>query len=122
MAKRASASSQSIVAPSILLDAPTLRQCIQDCFATIQDPRSERTQLHQLSDILTIAILSAIAGVQGWEDMEIYGESKEAWLSTFLALPNGIPSADPFRRLFERIHPQQFEQCWLYRLNYAKCS
>jgi predicted transposase YbfD/YdcC len=30
----------------------------------------------------------------------------------FLALPNGIPSADTFRRLFERIHPQQFEQCF----------
>jgi DDE_Tnp_1-associated/Transposase DDE domain len=112
MAKRASASSNSTAAHSILLDAPTLRQRIQDCFEAIQDPRSERTQRHQLSDILTIAILSTIAGGQGWEDMEVYGESKEAWLSTFLALPNGIPSADTFRRLFERIHPQQFEQCF----------
>ncbi|HEY9747952.1 MAG TPA: ISAs1 family transposase [Allocoleopsis sp.] len=112
MSKPVSASSQSTVERSLLLDAPTLRQRIQDCFATIQDPRSERTQLHQLSDILTIAILSTIAGGQGWEDMEVYGESKQAWLSTFLALPNGIPSADTFRRLFERIDPQQFEQCF----------
>jgi hypothetical protein len=44
--------------------------------------------------------------------MEVYGESKEAWLSTFLALPDGIPCADTFRRLFERISPQQFEQCF----------
>jgi predicted transposase YbfD/YdcC len=112
MAKRISAPSQLPSERSTLLDAPTLRQRIQDCFETIQDPRKERTQLHQLSDILTIAILSTIAGGQGWEDMEVYGESKEAWLSTFLALPNGIPSADTFRRLFERIHPQQFEQCF----------
>ena len=33
-------------------------------------------------------------------------------LSTFLALPNGIPSEDTFRRVFERIHPKQFEQCF----------
>ena len=112
MAKPVSASSPSTAEHSILLDAPTLQQRIRDCFATIQDPRKERTQLHQLSDILTIAILSTIAGGQGWEDMEVYGESKQAWLSTFLALPNGIPSADTFRRLFERIHPQQFEQCF----------
>ena len=112
MPKPVPASSQSTSERSILLDAPTLRQRIQACFATLQDPRSERTQLHQLSDILTIAILSTIAGGQGWEDMEVYGESKQAWLSTFLALPNGIPSADTFRRLFERIHPQQFEQCF----------
>jgi predicted transposase YbfD/YdcC len=112
MAKRASATSPSTAERSILLDAPTLRQRLQDCFAIIQDPRKEQTKLHQLSDILTIAILSMIAGGQGWEDMEVYGESKHTWLSTFLALPNGIPSADTFRRLFERIPPQQFEQCF----------
>ncbi len=30
----------------------------------------ERTRLHQLGDILTIAILSVLAGGNGWEDME----------------------------------------------------
>ena len=57
---------------------------------------TKRTRLHQLSDILTIAILSVIAGGNGWEDMELYGVSKQAWLSTFLALPNGIPSEDKY--------------------------
>jgi len=45
----------------------------QTCFATIEDPRVERTRLHLLSDILTIAILSVMAGGEGWEDME-WGE------------------------------------------------
>ncbi len=94
------------------LDATTLSQRLKDCLASIKDPRVERTRLHQLSDILTIAILSVIAGGNGWEDMELYGVSKQAWLSTFLALPNGIPSEDTFRRVFERIHPKQFEQCF----------
>jgi DDE_Tnp_1-associated/Transposase DDE domain len=119
MAKRVSVSSRSTSEHASCLDAPTLRQRLQDCFSTLQDPRSKRTQLHQLSNILTIAILSTIAGGQGWEDRSVYGESKQAWLSTFLALPNGIPSADTFRRLFERIHHQQFEQCfekWVRRL------
>ena len=78
-----------IVVPKIL-EAAAVSQRLQDCFASITDPRVERTRLHQLSDILTIAILSVIAGGQGWEDMELYGVSKQAWLSTFLALPNGI--------------------------------
>ncbi len=34
------------------------------------------------------------------------------WLSTFLALPNGLPSADTFRRVFERLNPKQFEHCF----------
>lgn len=94
------------------LDATTLSQRLKTCFETIDDPRVERTRLHQLTDILTIAVLSVIAGGNGWEDMELYGTSKHAWLSTFLALPHGIPSADTFRRVFERIDHQQFEQCF----------
>jgi len=81
-----------------------LSQRLNDCFASLQDPRVERTRLHQLSDILTIAILAVLSGGNGWEDMEIYGVSKQAWLSSFLALPNGIPSADTFPRVFERLN------------------
>jgi hypothetical protein len=49
-------------------------------------------------------------GAQGWEDLENYGLSKQAWLSEFLELPNGIPSDDTFRRVFERINPEALEQ------------
>ena len=79
----------------------------------------QRTRWHQLGDILTIAILSVLAGANGWQDMEVYGLSKQEWLSTFLALPNGIPCADTFRRVFERLNPKQFEQCfeqWVHQL------
>jgi hypothetical protein len=50
--------------------------------------------------------LAVIAGAEGWEDMENYGLSKQSWLSEFLELPNGIPSDDTFRRVFERINPE----------------
>jgi len=84
----------------LLLQATALSQRLQTCFATIEDPRVERTRLHLLSDILTIAILSVMAG---GGNMELYGVSKHAWLSTFLVLANGIPSEDTFRRVFERL-------------------
>jgi DDE_Tnp_1-associated len=89
-----------------------IAQSLHDCLALIQDHRSKRTLLHQLSDILTIAVLSVIAGGNGWEDMELYGLSKYDWLSTFLELPNGIPSPDTFRRVFEKIRPDEFARCF----------
>lgn len=98
--------------PAKVLDAKVFGKRLQECFAAIEDPRVERTRAHQLSDILTIAILSTIAGGQGWEDMELYGLVKHQWLSTFLALPNGIPSPDTFRRVLERINPKQLEDCF----------
>ncbi len=33
-------------------------------------------------------------------------------MKTFLQLPLGIPSPDTFRRVFERINPKEFEQCF----------
>ncbi len=81
-------------------------------FSEIEDPRVERTCVHLLTDILIIAILSVIAGAKGWEDMENYGLSKYEWLEQFLVLSEGIPSADTFRRVFERINPKVFERCF----------
>lgn len=35
------------------------------------------------------------------------------WLKSFLELRNGIPSHDTFSRVFARIEPQQFQECFL---------
>src|SRR4051812_50158468 len=68
------------------------------CFAGLADPRETRRCDHQLINILAIAAIAVIACAESWEDIELYGRSKQAWLKTFLALPNGIPSHDTFRR------------------------
>jgi DDE_Tnp_1-associated len=95
-----------------IAEASALTQKMSSIFAEIKDPRVEKNRVHLLTDILIIAILSVIAGAKGWEDMENYGLSKYEWLEQFLTLPEGIPCADTFRRVFERIHPKIFEQCF----------
>jgi len=112
MAQGFASPSPAPTSPPSTLEVRDFIQPLQSCFSDIQDPRVERTRLHQLSDIIVIAVLSLIAGGQGWEDMEAYGSNKRYWLSTFLALPHGIPCADTFRRVFERIHHEQFEQAF----------
>jgi hypothetical protein len=51
------------------------------------------------------AILAVIGGATGWEDIETYAESHEDWQSTLFLLPKGVPHADTYRRLFERMAP-----------------
>ena len=77
------------------------------CFTELADPRATRRCDHQLIDILAIAVCAVIACAESWEDIELYGRSKQAWLKTFLALPNGIPSHDTFRRVFMLLDPDQ---------------
>ena len=82
------------------------------CFAGLPDPRETPRCDHRLIDILVIAVCAVIACAESWEDIELYGRSKQAWLSTFLDLPNGIPSHDTFRRVFMLIDPDAFEACF----------
>jgi predicted transposase YbfD/YdcC len=82
-------------------------------FSSITDPRIDRTKRHKLIDILVIAICATICGADGWEEFELFGRAKQQWFESFLELPHGIPSDDTFRRVFCRIAPSQFQQCFL---------
>jgi predicted transposase YbfD/YdcC len=82
-------------------------------FASLEDPRNERGKDHNLLDIVAIAICAVICGAESWVDMELYGQSKQEWLATFLALNTGIPSYDTFARVFARLDPQQMQACFL---------
>src|ERR1041384_1221495 len=82
------------------------------CFDGLADPRVTHQCDHRLIDILVIAVSAVIACAESWEDIELYGRSKQGWLKTFLDLPNGIPSHDTFRRVFMLIDPDAFEGCF----------
>ena len=86
-------------------------------FADLNDPRIERSKEHLLKDIRSIAILAIISGADGWVAIEAYGHAKYEWLKSFLELANGIPSHDTFSRVFSRIEPEQFQECFLSWVN-----
>lgn len=98
--------------PAKVASIEAIEQSLVENFGDIKDPRVERTKKHKLRDILVIAILAVIGGAQGWEDIENYGISKQEWLEEFLELPNGIPSDDTFRRVFEFINPEELNRCF----------
>src|SRR5512135_894953 len=82
-------------------------------FARIEDPRCDWKVEHKLIDILVIAVCAVIAEAESFEDIALYGRCKQDWLKQFLALPNGIPSPDTFRRVLMLIDPDAFERCFL---------
>ena len=95
----------------------TIDASILTHFASLEDPRDIRGKEHLLLDIITIALCAVISGAEGWEDMTEYGRAKQDWLLTFLSLPNGIPSADTFRRVFARLDPEQMQSCFISWVN-----
>lgn len=81
---------------------------LKDHLLQLTDPRLKRRRRHELLDVLLIAITAMLCGAENFVHMAQFGKAKQAWLRTFLALPNGIPSHDTFRRVFLRLAPEKF--------------
>lgn len=81
-------------------------------FARLGDPRAENAS-HKLADILAIAICAVISGADSFVEIEQYGRGKQAWLESFLELPNGVPSHDTFRRVFMLLDAEAWQGVFL---------
>jgi predicted transposase YbfD/YdcC len=80
-----------------------------ECFGDLPDPRMVNKCRHLLVDIVVMGICATIANADTWEGIADFAQEKAAWLKQWLALPNGIPSADTFRRVFEHLDAQAFQ-------------
>jgi predicted transposase YbfD/YdcC len=81
-------------------------------FTRLRDPRRRHRKLHLLMDIIIISICAVIAGANDWQEVVTFAQHRQAWLSSFLALPHGVPSHDTFERVFDRLDPQAFQACF----------
>ncbi|MBF0549716.1 MAG: ISAs1 family transposase [Deltaproteobacteria bacterium] len=90
---------------------------ILDEFKAVPDPRIISRTRHKLIDIITITICATICGADDWIEIVDYGLSKYEWLTSFLDLPNGIPSHDTFSRVFSILSPEAFNRCFSNWIN-----
>ena len=54
-----------------------------------------------------------IAGCDSWNDLELFGQTKLAYLRRYLSYDNGVPSDDTLRRFFRALDPTVFESCFM---------
>ncbi len=78
------------------------------CFSDIPDPRAANT-LHDLTEVLFIALAALLCGAEGCTDMADFGRAKQSVLRQVLRLESGIPSHDTFSRVFRMLDPKAFE-------------
>ncbi len=88
-------------------------------FDDLPDPRSQVNRLHRLGDVIVIAICAVLATADGPTAIAKWANLNAFWLRRHLALPNGIPGKDTFRRVLGLLPPAAFQQCfqqWLQTL------
>lgn len=85
--------------------------------AEIADPRrAGYADLHDLQEMLVIAICATLSDVNTFEDVAFWAMQKEGWLKRFLKLVHGILSYDTFKRVFRILDSKTFEdafRCWV---------
>ena len=93
------------------------RSNLVEALAVVPDPRRQcRNLRHRLVDVLVIGFCGVLCGCDDFVEIEEFGRAKEDFFRRFLELPDGIPSRDTFRRVFQAVCPQALQQCliaWL---------
>ena len=84
-----------------------------DFFRNIPDHRVERHKVHRVEEILLVTFCGIITGCEGWDDIELYGESKLDFLRRYLPFKSGVASDDTLRRFFRTLDPEKFESCFV---------
>jgi predicted transposase YbfD/YdcC len=79
------------------------------CFSKLEDPRAENA-LHDLTELLFIALLATLSGATSCSDMALFARTKAYLLQPILTLKHGFPSHDTFSRVFRMLDPEAFER------------
>jgi predicted transposase YbfD/YdcC len=86
------------------------RSRLVEAMEGVADPRRQCKNLrHRLVDILMIGFCGVLCGSEDFVELEEFGRLKEKFFRRFLELPNGIPSHDTFRRVFQAVSPQALQ-------------
>jgi predicted transposase YbfD/YdcC len=87
----------------------------------LKDPRRKCGNLkHHLDEVIIIALIAKLAKCDNFVQMEVWARVNEAWLKTFLKLPNGVPSHDTIRRVLSIISGEALQKVihdWLLQNN-----
>jgi len=91
--------------------------------AVVPDPRRQCKNLrHPLVDVLVVGFCGVLCGCDDFVELETFGRKKEDFFRRFLQLPEGIPSHDTFRRVFQAVCPEALQRCliqWLRGMRQA---
>ena len=88
-------------------------------FSDLKDPRrtTKGHYYYPLEEILFLVIAAVLSGVEDWTSIEIFGNDKIEWLRRFFPYKHGIPSHDVLGKLFSRLDPVKFSECFTRWVN-----
>lgn len=92
---------------------------LEKYFSNLEDPRRTNKGhfYYPLNEILFLVISAVVSGYQDWTSIQIFGNAKLDWLRRFFPYAHGIPSHDVIGKLFSRLDPIRFNECFIKWVN-----
>ena len=78
-------------------------------FGNLKDPRQSAKISYPLFDVLFLAVCGIIAGAEGWEDIENFGEAHFDWFQKKGLFKDGLPVHNTIARIVSRLDPIEFQ-------------
>ena len=83
-----------------------------DAFSNLKEFRADNHR-YPLAHLVFIAVCMILCGADDWNMVSKLGKRKFRWLSQFIPLPHGVPSHHTFIRVFAKLDPEQFRECFI---------
>ena len=83
-----------------------------EVFAVLPDVRADNHR-YPLPHLVFIAVCMTLCGANDWNGVARLARLKVRWLSKYIPLPYGTPSHHTFRRVFARLDPKAFRECFI---------
>lgn len=82
-------------------------------FSSLIDPRVDRTKRYPLSSLVFLTIAAVVSGCDDFTEIEFFAELHLRWFQRHGHFTDGhVPSHDTLGRLFHRLDPEAFSQCF----------
>ena len=87
-----------------------MSQTIKEYLLEVDDFREPKKCRHRLADILIIGLCTYLSNGHDYEDMVLFAQTHANSLAELVELPNGIPSHDTFRRIFQLLDSKEIKK------------
>lgn len=71
--------------------------------SVVEETCSTLNQKHDLVDVTFLVISAIMAGAEGWQDIQTYGDAKQDWLKRYRPFEHGIPRRHTIARILKSI-------------------
>ena len=82
-----------------------------ESFQILEDPRTGNHKKHHFGEVLFMVVTGTLCGMNNFAEIEDFCELQLEWLSKWIKIPHGIPTAQTFANIFAVIDPNHFNEC-----------